>query len=234
MSNFTEALTKQMQRLSLVKAQAVEDKNVAAYEALVRADKVLELLTPYLGREGQVTGYTEHTPACFQQVYATLVAVEDKKTLAQARGDGRLSTVVQKIRSTGNGFRRTVRQIEQFLGITGSELVFVKSGDFHATLPEVTDLMTSGSYYARLDRQLRERDRLINSGEVLSDEQREQYLIGGRWDATKIAEYTTEYIARAIAKRMDAQQRKSLISGDTTFATALDSLGLIKALPAYA
>jgi hypothetical protein len=234
MSKFSEALTKQMQRLSIIKAQAAEDKNVAAYEALVRADKVLELLTPYLGREGQVTGYTEHTPACFQQVYATLIAVEDKKSLAQSRGDGRLSTVVQNIRSTGNGFRQTVRQIEQFLGIAESELVFVKTGDFHATLPEVTDLLTSGSYYEKMKIALHERQEKIDEGAKLSDEECQHFLIGGRWDAAKIVEYTTEYIARAFAKRMDADHRKALISGGASFENALDSLGLIKALPAYA
>jgi hypothetical protein len=233
MSEFTEAITKQMQRLSLVKAQAVEDKNRAAYEALVRADKVLELLTPYLGREDQVVGYTKHTPGCFQQIYATLVAVEDKKTLAQARGDGRLSTVVQNIRSTGNGFRRTVRQIEQFLGVTESELVHVKSGAFNATMPEVTDLLTSGSYYEKMKEGLHNRQERIDSGEELSDEECEHLLIGGKWDTTKIVEYTTEYIARAIAKRMDPNQRTALISGETTFANALDSIGLIKQLPAY-
>jgi hypothetical protein len=234
MSNFTEALTKQMQRLSLVKAQAIEDKNVAAYEALVRADKVLELLKPYLGREGQVAGYTEHTPGCFQQIYATIIAVEDRKTLAQARGDGRLSTVVQNIRSTGNGFRNSVRQIEQFLGIEHAKLEHVKAGDFDATLPEVTDLLTSGSYYELMKESLRSRQDRIDSGEKLSKEEREHLLIGDRWDATKIVEYTTEYIARAFARRMDSQERKSLISGDATFATALDSIGLIKQLPAYA
>jgi hypothetical protein len=222
-----------MQRLSLVKAQAVEDKNRAAYEALVRADKVLELLTPYLGREDQVVGYTKHTPACFQQIYATLIAVEDKKSLVQARGDGRLSTVVQNIRSTGNGFRASVRQIERFLGIEPAELEFVKAGEFKATLPVVTDLLTSGSYYDRMDRGLRDRQRLINSGEELSEEQCEEYLIGGKWDATKIIEYTTEYIARAFSRRMDGGQRSALIGGGGSFEVALDSLGLVKQLPAY-
>lgn len=230
MSKFSESLTKQIQRLALVKANATEDNNRVAYEALVRADKVVELLAPYLGREDSVTGFTEHTPSCFQQVYATLFAVEDKRTLAQARGDGRLSTAVQQIRNTGNGFRNSVEHIELFLEIDHAELHHIKKGDFSATLPEVTDLLTSGSYYDRLYKNLKKREDLLKSEKPLSDEQKELYLIGPRWNEGKIIEYTTEYIARAFAYRMDADQRKNLIHGDSAFTTALDSLGLIKEL----
>ena len=229
MSDFNSAFLTIQQRINITKA-AVPSNNAAAYEALVRADKVTELLQPFLGRD--TPGFTEYTPACFQQVFATTYAVNQGATLVEARGAGRLATAVDNIRSIGCGFRRNVRSIERFLGIDPAKLVNVKEKAFNATMPEVTDFYQSAYYYDLMNKALSERENMARSGKKLSAEERQLYLLNGAWTAQKILEYTTEYIARAITHRMPSQQRDGLISGDTSFQEALGECEIAKRLTA--
>lgn len=227
MSDFNSAFLSQKQRISIAKSSLPSD-NIAAYESLLRADKVTALLEPYLGRD--VPGFTQHTPACFQQVFATTFAVDQGSTLVEARGAGRLATAVGSIRSVGNGFKQNVRKLERFLGVVPATLVHVKEKSFSATMPEVTDFYQSAHYYELMDKALSVREDKIRTGEKLSDEQKELLLLTGTWTPQKILEYTTEYIARVIARRMPEHERTGLISGDTTFEDALKRCEIIKVL----
>lgn len=231
MSNFNSALTEQMQRISVAKT-VHKSNNVAAYEALVRADKVTELLAPFLGRE--VEGFTEHTPACFQQVFSTTFALDQGTTLAEARGAGRLATAIGSIRSVGSGFRKNVRRIEAFLQIDHAELVFVKDKALQATMPNVRVLYQSAYYFDKMNDGLAERMLAQESNEELSDEKRERLLLIRGWTPQKIVEYTTEYVARAIAYRMPKDARGDLINGNASFEDALKRCEINKVLTAAA
>lgn len=224
MSDFNSAFLTQRQRLSIAKSSLGSD-NIAATEALSRADKVVELLEPYLGRN--VPGFSEHTPACFQQIYSTAHALDTSTSLAQSRGHGRLATAVDSIRSIGSGFRRSVRQIERFLGIPEAELAARTKGNFRATMPVVGDLFQSAYYYAHMERALAEREIASNSGRPLSKEERDLHLLTPAWDEYKILQYTTEYIARAFTERMPEHERSELIRGDLPFEAALKECNLL-------
>jgi hypothetical protein len=224
MSDFNSAFLTQQQRLSIAKASLPSD-NIAAYDSLIRADKVTDLLKPFLGRS--VPGFTEYTPACFQQIFATAFAVDSKTSLAKARGDGRLATAVDHIRSIGNGFRHNVRSIERFLRIDEAELVYSKKQHFKATMPEITDLYQSAYYYGQMEKALVLRAKATASGEKLSKEELQLHLLTPGWTEDKILQYTTEYIARAFAKRMPDSERSGLIQGDLTFEDALKKCELL-------
>lgn len=226
MSDFNSSLVTQLQRLSITKASLPTD-NRAAYESLLRADKVNELLQPFLGRN--VPGFTEHTPACFQQIFSTAFAVDTDTTLSYARGDGRLASTVDHIRSIGTGFRANVRALEAFLGIEEADLEYDKTRQrFKATMPVVTDLYQSAFYYDRMEKALAEREKASKSGKKLSKEQRQLHLLTPGWTEDKILQYTTEYIARAFARRMPNVDRHGLVAGDLTFERALKGCELIK------
>jgi hypothetical protein len=224
MSDFNSAFLTQQQRLSIAKASLPSD-NIAAYDSLIRADKVIELLQPFLGRPA--LGFTEYTPTCFQQIYATTFAVDTSTSLAKARGDGRLATAIDHIRSIGTGFRKSVRSIELFLGIEEAELVYSKKQNFQATMPEITDLYQSAYYYGQMEKALVERDKAATSGRKLSKEELQLHLLTPGWTKDKILQYTTEYISRAFAKRMPDAERRGLIQGGLKFEDALKKCELL-------
>ena len=225
MSDFNSAIAIQNQRLGITKA-ALPTDNAAAYAALLRADKVNELLMPFIGRN--VEGFTEYTPSCFQQVFATAYAVDKDTSLSRARGEGRLATAVDHIRSVGTGFRKNVRLIEQFLGIEESTLIYNKRQYFRATMPEVTNLFQSAHYYNRMETSLAERENAAREGSSLSKEEKQRLLLTKGWTVDKIRQYTTEYISRAIAHRMPKTERHELLFGDLDFQSALKACGILK------
>jgi hypothetical protein len=224
MSDFNSAFLTQQQRLAITKA-SLPSENIAAYDALIRADKVTDLLKPFLGRPAP--GFTEYTPACFQQIFATTFAVDTNTSLTKARGDGRLATAIDSIRSIGSGFRHNVRAIEHFLRIEESELVYSRKRDFQATMPKISDLYQSAYYYGQMEKALVERDKAATSGRTLSKEELQLHLLTPGWTKDKILQYTTEYISRAFAKRMPDAERSGLIKGDLTFEDALKKCELL-------
>jgi hypothetical protein len=229
MSNFDSALTNQMARLATAR-RALPTENKAAYESLARTDKVLDFLQPYLGHAGDVQGFTQHTPGFFQHVYATLVAREFKESAAKTRGDGRLASAIDNIRSNGNGLNKAARSVEQFLGLEPSKLNYTAENHFKLTLPEVDVLPKSGDVFRVMEARLQERAREAKAGGLTKEKKKELLLTPG-WTESKIIEYTIEYLSRAFVFKMEDDVRHDLVRTTLPFSFALDTLELA-ALPA--
>ena len=204
--------------------------NPAALAAQTRAEKINKLIAPIARklRAGyKVTNWTGvHVPFihCF---YDTALALEYGSSLTRARGDGRLSTIVDNVRPIGNGFQKSADAIIRFNELNeligNVELQRVDKGALHATFPSANLILKSGPMFTRMLNKLDIRDQMIRSGVKLGDREKREYLISGRWNAGRIIEQTVEFAARSFAFGLDEEIRHNLV------ANPIDGLSISKA-----
>ena len=218
MSSFTSALATQELRQTAVAAYVQPMTNQAAQHSLIAAEKVNAFLAPYAKRANRIKGFTPLHPAFFHQLYSTLIALEYGASLARARGDGRLATTVDQVRSIGTGFGKSIGAIERFLKFDTdpAERRFISKRSLKATFPIADQLHRSSDVFMTLIEKLDARRVLIRDhekhGTKLSKEDRDNKLIYGKWDEAKIIEYSIEYMARSFAIAMTDEVRHKLVT----------------------
>lgn len=208
--------------------------NAAALAAQNRAEKINSVIAPIAKalRQGyKVNNWTgAHVPFihCF---YDTALALEHGTSLTRARGDGRLSTLVDNVRPIGNGFRASAGSIIRFNEmndvIGDIEMVRIDKGVLHATFPYANMIYKSGPMFTRMLQKLDVRRAMIESGAKLSDKEKRDYLIHTRWTASRIIEQTVEFAARSFAIGLDDYTRRKLVTQPIeglSIKDALDSL----------
>ena len=222
MTEFNNAVADQIIRLSAVEAHVPAKRNVKAQQAIIRSNKVADFISRYVSKTGESSrGFTRFHPAFIQQMYNTLVALEIKSTLAQARGDGRVATGVDNVRSIGSGFHHAAPAIHEFLGLhTDFQLETVRKGALHISVPVAEQLEKSNQVFTRLQQRIAHRDMLTKMSRaekrrVLDDDMRHDLLLTGAWNSGKIIEYSIEYMARAFANAVNPDLRNELVRGDS-------------------
>lgn len=208
--------------------------NPAAIAAQTRAEKINKIISPIARklRAGyKVTNWTGvHVPFihCF---YDTALALEVGSSLTRARGDGRLSTMVDNVRPIGSGFNASAESIIRFNELNDLigdiEMQRVDKGTLHATFPSANLILKSGPMFTRMLDKLLIRDQMIKSGAKLGLKEKKEYLISGRWNAGRIIEQTVEFAARSFAFGLDDETRHNLISNpieDISITQAFESL----------
>jgi hypothetical protein len=240
MSNFSNALATQTLRLSSTVSAIAPANNAAAISALVGAEKVNMFLEPYARKGKKIKGFTEFHPHFFQVLYSNLVALEYGASLARARGDGRLASSVDQVKSIGNGFGLAMKSIERFLqiedGTTDKETI--KKRNLVAVFPTMQHLHRSGDILSNMIVRLGVRRNAIEymeAGGRIDALTKKSLLIGGRWDEARIIEYTIEYLSRAFAYALSEDVRHKLVAQGTegiSLREAMDSLKPRFLLPA--
>lgn len=211
------------------------ENNVAARAAQNRAEKINSVIAPIAKalRQGyKVNNWTgAHVPFihCF---YDTALALEYGTSLTRARGDGRLSALVDNVRPIGTGFRASADAIIKFNEmndvIGDIEMVRIDKGVLHATFPYADMIYKSGPMFSRMLEKLDIRQALIKSGAKLSRKEKKDYLIHSRWSASRIIEQTVEFAARSFAIGLDDYTRSKLVTQPIEGMSIRDALESLK------
>ena len=201
--------------------------NKAAQSAIIRAEKINHVIAPIAKitrRGGTITNWTGVHVPFLHNFYDTLLALETGKSLANARGDGRLSALVDNVRPIGSGFRRSAGAIVRFNGLDrieelqDLEFVRVDKGQLHASFPVANLIQRSGPLFTNLLRKIEAREQLILASQAgafkLDPDTCDNYLIKNNWTSHRILEETIEFVTRSFAHGVPAAARERLIYED--------------------
>lgn len=201
--------------------------NKDAEAAIIRAEKINHVIAPIAKiarRGGTVTNWTGVHVPFLHNFYDTLLALETGRSLVNARGDGRLTSLVDNVRPIGSGFRASVNSILKFNGLDQidqlRDLKFVRvdRGLLHATFPIANLIHKSGPLFTSMLDKVQQRDRIIrdsiNNGYKLDAATRDFYLIKNNWTGHRIIEETVEFVTRSFAVSVPPATRERLIYED--------------------
>ena len=236
MTTFTESLSRQSARLAVTTHTLAPTLDDEASRSLTLVNKVNEFLAEYQGSRG----FSEYHPAFVVQMTTAMGSLELHKPLSLMRGNGRIATVIDHTKNTGNGMRRCadslvnalLHQVEVMRQNGDVELNQPIPLDFHwiadnrtkISYPEADRLPKSTHVMAVLQSLLDSRRGL--EGVRLSKEVRKNLLLTKGWTEAKIISYTIELLARAFAYKVDPDKRLNLVEGDvkTSLEAAFKSL----------
>lgn len=247
MSNFSNEFARVQLRSAVANAELQPKYNDNATQAMSNIIKVQHFMEPIarLANQGKQVKYWSdlHVPF-FHSMYSTLTAMVLGTTLAKARGDGRMSSIVDCTMSIGNGLRARSKGVISFLELENVEWETLSLGTNggKVSFPVLDQLYRSGQVFNDLSIKLRNRDRKANqilelkgtrmshSERVRFEADKEFYLVKNAWTRSKIQEASVEFLGRAFAFAMPTDVRENLVlatPGDgMSFGQALDTLHL--------
>ena len=231
MSTYSLAVAELGQRAYLAanhlssKSDLVSQNKVALLQT-----RVQEFIQSCAGRPN----FSAHHPALFISVDSLVDSLVNHCSATQARGNGRIATITDHIRTTGSGLRTALPSIRKFLGQQ-------QPIDWHVdrrtglSFPVDEKVTRTHVTISQLYDKLEDRKRLIEdhakNGTKPSKEEARQYLLGTSWDAGKILSYTIEGAARSVAFAMPSDSRAELINGGLPLLDAISKVDW-EALPA--
>jgi hypothetical protein len=164
-------------------------------------------------------------PAAFLNVETLAHSKVKGQSVAQARGHGALSTVVDKTRSIGHGFRHSAPRILNFLELVepDEDITYTVDQRTGVTYPVFDLVEPTNQTFSKLKDLLTERTNLINrqaeergmyksrEQRALEKEEKERLLILPNWSQQKIIEYSIEAVSRIVVQAMDSGAREELV-----------------------
>ena len=247
MSNFS----KEFARVELRSASAVaelapkhDEQAAMAMNNIIKVQRFMEPIVRLSNQGKHIKFWSDLHVPFFHSMYSTLTAIVTGTTLAQARGNGRMSTIVDCTMSMGSGLRARSKGIIKFLELDGVEWdsMALGGGRPNVAFPVMPELYRSGQLFNDLALRLQNRDTKVEQiselkGASMSRSERlrheadkDFYLVKNSWTRSKIEEASIEFLARAFAYSMTPDVRENLVlatPGDgMSFGQALDTLHL--------
>jgi hypothetical protein len=218
---------------------AFNENGTAAIDRAIKVNRFIEPIVRRSQMPGtKVRGWSRLHVPFFHAMYSTCLALETGSSLARARGDGRMASVVDNSRSIGCGFAAGAPSILSMLRIDGLlpnqvELVRIDKGALHAAFPITDILYRSGDVFRELERRLESRKAILDSNpSKISKVERELYLIKNKWTQGRIEEAVVEFVARAFAFNMDGDVRSQLVLSGPEGLSLREAMDSLKLTPA--
>lgn len=226
--SFNQEINRAIMRLAATKAE-VRPTNPEDGNAMARLERQLS----FLEKHKHLNGFSPYHVAMFPTCENLCQSIVKGCTQSQARGHGRIASVLDRSRSIGSGFRSGIKSIMDFLEIPEGMLSFDVDKRTQLTFPQSDMVLPSVELFRRLDSKLRERRDMIATLKISrrrpSKGIADTLLIKNNWDEYNIKSAVIELAARWFANSMDSQKREQLVLDSTMPITdALDSIKLLQ------
>ena len=176
----------------------------------------------------KTNGFSEYHPCLMANTVACAQSIVQHRPLASVRGNGRMATVSDHMRSIGHGMKRASKSIAQLYDL---DLVWKVDPRTGAAYPFVNgDMPRSSVILAELKAILNERAKYAND-RVIRKSTRDRLLLKRDWTDSKIIAYTIELLSRLFAAAMADEQRAELVDGDKRgrLIAAMDTIRMMPA-----
>ena len=185
--------------------------------------QLIQFISKY---EGAMKWHPKYHAPMLMQMMTCLNSIERKVSMTASRSEGRLATLLDFTKSSGCGFDKSMRGVENFSGIEPAER---KLNDRIGSIFPVHELLPrSNRVFKTLDERL-ERRGLMRGNRTLTDAEKDCLLLRSTMTDDQIIRYTIEYMARSFAQAINPAARYELIKGDRQLGikAVLDSLNFL-------